>query len=545
MIYLNSDLFKAVGSLSGRKMSRADLAPIVEQYANRYGINSALVYAVIGTESRGYTAARSSVGATGLMQIMPDTAKGLGFSPEQMLDPNHNIHAGVKYLSRLMKRATRKGISDPQTYALLSYSHGPGKVNSTYTRRYGTDVSKWPLKGSYRRYRDAVLKRMGKAPGATLNARTPMSPDKAKLQEVKARARNMPDAKWRGTRSRSNKNEWEEVTYDTGLRPRETSDKGLGPEDASKNIPTEAERKIRLVKPESLKRPDERFVRADDGKPILFRRPKPYTPRDSTTGVERRPTRVAGTLRRAPRARTSTASTPGRDPYPDDVKVNFTEREVSPDHIIEVDKPLRAIRDSSLDNLDKYGSKSSKLRGLKLGSKLKRRAPEQAKVDRWRYKSPGEAIAAKQRGASLVGTAYEKHPAVLRAPDKPTSGAPGALKVDRYKQKKISSEPSGAPGALKTDNFKYKSKGQRLAATQKVQPTVDRWKYKSPGQAAAAAKTRGADLTGTAYEKSPSVSQFRSATPRKKAVAKSLPAGNTVAKSVEAFMPISKNKAGV
>ncbi len=66
--------------------------------ANR--LEPALIHAVISAESAYNPFARSKKGATGLMQLMPATAKRYGV--RNLLDPVQNIHAGARYLRDLM-----------------------------------------------------------------------------------------------------------------------------------------------------------------------------------------------------------------------------------------------------------------------------------------------------------------------------------------------------------------------------------------------------------------------------------------------------------
>ncbi len=73
---------------------------IVEAASKAYGVESALVHAVISAES-GYNArAVSRTGAQGIMQLMPDTARRYGV--RNVMDPVENIYGGVRYLRDLM-----------------------------------------------------------------------------------------------------------------------------------------------------------------------------------------------------------------------------------------------------------------------------------------------------------------------------------------------------------------------------------------------------------------------------------------------------------
>lgn len=95
----------------------------IQNNANLYGISPQLVAAVIEQESGGNPLAKSSAGAMGLMQLMPDTAKDLNVL--NAYDANQNIQGGVKYLAQLLKRY--KG--NVQN-ALLAYNWGMGNVDS-------------------------------------------------------------------------------------------------------------------------------------------------------------------------------------------------------------------------------------------------------------------------------------------------------------------------------------------------------------------------------------------------------------------------------
>lgn len=103
----------------------------VETYAEEFGLDVALVYAVILTESKFDTYAESHVGAKGLMQLTDETgqecARKLGmmdFTPEDLFDPDVNIRMGCYYLKRLIR--DYGGITET---AIAAYNGGPGNVN--------------------------------------------------------------------------------------------------------------------------------------------------------------------------------------------------------------------------------------------------------------------------------------------------------------------------------------------------------------------------------------------------------------------------------
>ncbi|MCF6315353.1 MAG: lytic transglycosylase domain-containing protein [Marinosulfonomonas sp.] len=84
-------------------------------------VSPALVLAVIGIESAGNSGAVSGAGATGLMQLMPDTAKRFGVKDSTIA--TQNIKGGVAYLDWLMKKFD----NDP-VMVLASYNAGEGAV---------------------------------------------------------------------------------------------------------------------------------------------------------------------------------------------------------------------------------------------------------------------------------------------------------------------------------------------------------------------------------------------------------------------------------
>lgn len=73
-------------------------APIVKQASEQFGVPAEIITAVMRQESGGNPNARSPVGALGLMQFMPGTAKGLGIDP---LNPEQAILGGAKHLAGL------------------------------------------------------------------------------------------------------------------------------------------------------------------------------------------------------------------------------------------------------------------------------------------------------------------------------------------------------------------------------------------------------------------------------------------------------------
>lgn len=96
------------------------LQPIIQEAASRTGLAPELIDAVIKAESGYRTNAVSRVGAQGLMQLMPGTARSLGVS--NPFDARQNVMGGAEYLS---KQISRFGSVEK---ALAAYNAGPGAV---------------------------------------------------------------------------------------------------------------------------------------------------------------------------------------------------------------------------------------------------------------------------------------------------------------------------------------------------------------------------------------------------------------------------------
>jgi hypothetical protein len=83
------------------RAGRNEYRPIIEREALAYGVPPALLDAVMAVESRYNPAVIGNDGEIGLMQVMPATARMLGFSGSeaQLANPEVNIHYGAKYLA--------------------------------------------------------------------------------------------------------------------------------------------------------------------------------------------------------------------------------------------------------------------------------------------------------------------------------------------------------------------------------------------------------------------------------------------------------------
>jgi len=102
-----------------------DYRGIIRQCAKKYGVDAALVKAMIQAESAFNPGAVSPKGARGLMQLMPPTARRHGVS--NIHDPLQNIRGGVGHLRGLLDQ-----FNNDVTLAIAAYNAGAGSV-----ARYG------------------------------------------------------------------------------------------------------------------------------------------------------------------------------------------------------------------------------------------------------------------------------------------------------------------------------------------------------------------------------------------------------------------------
>ncbi|MBV8198179.1 MAG: lytic transglycosylase domain-containing protein [Candidatus Eremiobacteraeota bacterium] len=111
-------------SAFGRSTPRAAIDRLVDANAARTGIDPALIAAIISNESGFDPNATSAAGARGLMQLMPQTATGLGVA--NVYDPAENLRGGTDYLRGLLDRFGSVEL------AVAAYNAGPAAV-----MRYG------------------------------------------------------------------------------------------------------------------------------------------------------------------------------------------------------------------------------------------------------------------------------------------------------------------------------------------------------------------------------------------------------------------------
>lgn len=101
-----------------------------------FTIDPSLVYAFVRIETRFQPNAVSPVGAMGLMQLMPKTARSLGgaSAEDDLLEPEYNMALGQRYIARMLKNYNGSIV---QTAA--AYNAGPGKVTAWTAARIGKE----------------------------------------------------------------------------------------------------------------------------------------------------------------------------------------------------------------------------------------------------------------------------------------------------------------------------------------------------------------------------------------------------------------------
>nr|WP_207160394.1 lytic transglycosylase domain-containing protein [Rhodospirillum rubrum] len=112
------------------------LAPSISEHARRQGVDPAALLGLIRQESNFDRAARSAVGALGLMQLMPGTARtvsgqeGLAFDQALLTrDPLYNVRLGARYFGDLLKR-----FDGSVVLAAAAYNAGPGRPTEWIAR---------------------------------------------------------------------------------------------------------------------------------------------------------------------------------------------------------------------------------------------------------------------------------------------------------------------------------------------------------------------------------------------------------------------------
>lgn len=123
-------------AMQSKSMQRQYLYPyphrsVVEHYAAKYNVDSALVAGMILSESKFRHEAKSSRGAIGLMQLMPETAQWISeqiddkaYNVGELHEPQKNIEYGTWYIASLEEE-----FGGNEVLALAAYNAGRGNVH--------------------------------------------------------------------------------------------------------------------------------------------------------------------------------------------------------------------------------------------------------------------------------------------------------------------------------------------------------------------------------------------------------------------------------
>lgn len=103
------------------KKAPGNIENIIQFTAKKYGVDAKLALAVAKVESDLVPDVVSTAGAVGVMQLMPETAQGLGVRNSK--DPRENIDGGVRYLKQLMTT-----FDGDVTKVVAAYNAGPQAV---------------------------------------------------------------------------------------------------------------------------------------------------------------------------------------------------------------------------------------------------------------------------------------------------------------------------------------------------------------------------------------------------------------------------------
>jgi len=146
-VALTTELFAPVQTKFGYQRVHYEVAPWVKRYrispqlattilvtADRYEIPHRIAMRLVHRESGFCTTAVGAAGEVGLTQVLPSTARMLGYTPAELHKPATGLDAGFKYLHQLHGRY--RGWSR----ALVAYNQGPRVANEQAVSEYSLAI---------------------------------------------------------------------------------------------------------------------------------------------------------------------------------------------------------------------------------------------------------------------------------------------------------------------------------------------------------------------------------------------------------------------
>jgi soluble lytic murein transglycosylase-like protein len=148
-------------------MTKAQIIQLVRATAAKYKIDPDIAVAQINQESRFNPNARSSVGAAGIAQFMPGTAKRFGLT--NPLDPEQAMEAWGKYMSLLLRM-----FGGRYDLALAGYNWGENRATLRRAAREGKNITQYSIPAETKNYVKVIM--AGRA-GQGVQATGAASPD--------------------------------------------------------------------------------------------------------------------------------------------------------------------------------------------------------------------------------------------------------------------------------------------------------------------------------------------------------------------------------
>lgn len=153
---IHSILSKYRTGLSAHQMRQT--ARTIHQEGKKYGFDPMLLVALIKTESTFYNWAISNVGARGLMQLMPRTAKQIASETnlnwegkDTLYDPLKNVKMGIYYLDKMEEKFGNLQL------ALEAYNNGPKRLNDFLNKGFIPTRYSNKVFGFYERLKDGRI----------------------------------------------------------------------------------------------------------------------------------------------------------------------------------------------------------------------------------------------------------------------------------------------------------------------------------------------------------------------------------------------------